>query len=201
MRSVLLCLFILVMKSTHQRQHRGAESGRIYCIIHCMGVGCLKLNAISGPRLFHSFPWLRQKQRVNPSLLLTGSLPVREAECQGEKEMRGRGWERMRSKGTQYILENTVMKSDVQALAKEFFYFLLGFQPYHYFFFSQMWSSVPARCNDSVRQQIQWKDPANPCSWILDFQDIHTHVYIYIYIWIYVFCIVHGNQFDLDFSL
>lgn len=54
-------------------------------------------------RLFHSFPWLRQKLRVNPSLLLTGSLPVREAECQGEKETPGGGWERMRSKGTQYI--------------------------------------------------------------------------------------------------
>lgn len=53
--------------------------------------------------VFHSSLWLRHKQRVNPSLLSTGSLPVREARRQKEGGTRARGWERMR------------MRSDVES--------------------------------------------------------------------------------------
>lgn len=41
-------------------------SGRIYCIMHCMGVRCLKLNAISGPGYSTAF---RDSDRSSASIL------------------------------------------------------------------------------------------------------------------------------------
>lgn len=76
---------------------KAARTDLLYHALHGSQMPKVKCNQWA--RLFHSFPWLRQKQRVNPSLLLTGSLPVREAECQGEKETPGRGWERIYQRG------------------------------------------------------------------------------------------------------
>lgn len=79
--------------------------------------------------VFHSSLWLSHKQRVNPSLLSTGSLPVREAKCQKEGGTRARGWERewwwdQRWKvtlcaSTQCL--NAVVKSSAESLNVEFY--------------------------------------------------------------------------------
>lgn len=79
--------------------------------------------------VFHSSLWLRHKQRVNPSLLSTGSLPVSKAKCQKEGGTRARESERemmMRSEvesssmWASTLCLNTVVKSSAESLNLEF---------------------------------------------------------------------------------
>lgn len=65
----------------------GVQRALLYHALHGSRMPKVKWN--QWVWLFHSSPWLSHKQRVKPSLLLTGSLPVTEASCQREEEVMG----------------------------------------------------------------------------------------------------------------
>lgn len=97
MRSVLYPSLIFVASAATNVSTEVQKAERMAPLYHALhGSQMPKVKCNQWVWLFHSSLWLRHKQRVNPSLLLTGSLPVRKAKCQREKETGERGWERMR---------------------------------------------------------------------------------------------------------
>lgn len=177
---------------------KAARTDLLYHALHGSQMPKVKCNQWA--RLFHSFPWLRQKQRVNPSLLLTGSLPVIEAECQGEKETPGRGWERIYQRGHSIFRKTLLWNLMCKHWHRVFWWFFIVNAYFTYLhsitaFLTAVMLSKDIHCNITVwssvlawrgseRQQVQWKDSGNNAfqgyrdySFMFS-DDMHVHVFI-----------------------